>query len=367
MKKQKTRERSVSSGEPATPRIHFGQIDVLKGLAIISVILIHTYNNALLGITGAPFWMWQAVPVFLLLAAFTNAYALSAARKTALRDCYDPEILSRRLRRLLVPYTVVWVFQFLVVIWFIFGRIDLPLQNPNHFFYSGAGSLYNFLTGSSGLGNYFVPVILQQVLIVPLLYYFALRSPGRMVLGALVADLILEIIVVLAGAPAWLTSVLYVRYLLVGALGVWLVFQKREITPWILLGALASAAYIFAVYYLGFQFWFFGPNDSFFHAFSYLWTLLLVILGLRYIPSGSASPVYRLLAGLGKASWHIFLVQMTFFFILWGSILRFPDLGLVSAVFTVPPCLIIGYAFYRLGDAMTRWRASPGGAAGPRR
>ena len=312
--KQFTLPRKKKSGSDTYPQqIHFNQIDILKGLAIISVVLIHTYNNDTLGAMGAPFYLLQAVPVFLLLAAFTNAWALTSARKTTLLQSYDLTIISRRLNRLLVPYVVIWIFQFLVVLGFIVYKIDLPIQNPNHFFYTGIDGLFNFLSGGNGMGNYFIPIILQQILIIPVLYYLALRSPNRMLVMAFIMDLVLEYIAVLLGLPAWLNSIIYIRYIFIGALGVWLVFRERVITRWILFGGLISAVYIYAVYYLNFQFWFFSPYDSFFHAFSYLWTLVIVVLGIQFLPPDSCNKIYLALQELGKASWHIFLVQMTFF------------------------------------------------------
>jgi hypothetical protein len=193
-------------------------------------------------------------------------------------------------------------------------------------------------------------VILQQVCIIPLLYYLALRSPDRMLVIAFIVDLVLEFIVVLSGIPSWLDSILYIRYIFVAALGVWLVFQKQVITRWILFGGLISAVYIFAVYYLNFQFWFFGPYDSFFHAFSYFWTLLIVVLGIQYLPSDSCKIMYRALRELGKASWHIFLVQMTFFFLVAGFLPSSVNYIAILAFFTLIPCLLIGYGFYRLQD-----------------
>jgi peptidoglycan/LPS O-acetylase OafA/YrhL len=360
MKKNKPKAKSVPDGDDLPQKIHFTQIDILKGLAIISVVLIHTYNNTVLLAIGAPFYMWQAVPVFLLLAAFTNAYSLSFARKTTLAQCYDLSVILRRLKRLMVPYLAVWIFQLLVVLWFITAGILIPLEDTNHFFYNGINLIFNFLSGASGPGHYFVPVVLQLIFLVPLLYYLALRSPSLMLAAAFVLDLVMECISVLSGMSSWLYGILLTRFIFICALGVWLVFNERVMTRWILIGGVLGAVYIAANSYLNFQFWFFSLDQSFFHEFAFIWALLLVILGFQYLPSGTGSRIVRILTGLGKASWHIFLVQMTFFFIAGLSINM--DLSPVSIIFIgvlcMVPCLSIGYGFYRLEDYLIKRRKS---------
>jgi peptidoglycan/LPS O-acetylase OafA/YrhL len=55
--KRTPKAKSVSGRDDVPQKIHFPQIDILKGLAIISVILIHTYNSNILFAIGAPFYI----------------------------------------------------------------------------------------------------------------------------------------------------------------------------------------------------------------------------------------------------------------------------------------------------------------------
>lgn len=349
--------KKTSTPEKKTPqRVHFTQIDILKGLAIIAVILMHTYNNDLLFAIGAPFYIWQAVPVFLLLAAFNNACALSSARKTTLVQSYDLTILFHRLKRLADPYVIVWIFQLLVVLFVLASKIDIPLQNPNHFFYNGINAVFNFLSGTNGPGNYFIPLIVQLILLVPLFYWLALRSPNLMLAVAFVLDLVCEFLSVVSGMPTWLYGILITRYIFICALGVWLVFQERVMTQWILIGGLLSALYITAVSYFSFRVWIFSLDPSFFHACAFFWTLVIVVLGFQFLPSDSGNRIVGILTELGKASWHIFLVQMTFFFFLGHVVIMELSVGsvIILALFYLVPCLSIGYGFYRLSEYLSR-------------
>lgn len=347
MKKTKVVKKADYDQNPV-PGIHIRQIDIIKGFAIISVILIHTFSNTILMVIGAPFHIWQAVPVFILLAAFTSTIALVTYRKRSLADSYDISIMFRRIRRILEPYTVIWVIQALIVLYVVSSGIRIIGLSENHFWYQGFGIVLNYFSGGNGPGNYFIPVILQQILIIPLFYYLALRSPDRMLVTAFILDLLLEFLALIALVPPWLYGILYIRYIFAGALGVWLAFRKDIPFRWVFIGGFISFVYIFLVQYLNFQFWFIYPDWAFFHAFSYFWTLLLVILGLRISLSGSFHKIFRLVEQLGKASWHIFLVQMTFFFICWGTIGSFIESIIFSPIISLAICLPLGYGFYRV-------------------
>lgn len=356
MRKNRERAKTVTPSDRIQHRLHFTQIDLLKGLAIISVIVMHTYNMKLLATAGAPFYIFQAVPVFILLAAFNNAYALSAKGKTTLPECYDLNIIFRRLKRILLPYLIIWIVQLILVFWVLSITNDLGVQNPNHFFYTGFDTLFNFLTGASGPGNYFIPLIVQVILLVPILYWLALRSPNMMLAVAFIAGLILEYATVLSDMPLWLYVTLIIPYIFMAALGVWLVFRERIVTPWIVVAGLLSAVYIAAVSYFDFQFWFFRTDTMFHHEFAFFWTLLIVVLGFQYLPADPAGKVVRIVAELGKASWHIFLVQMTWFFFLGyaytpgdQAVSSIIILGLVYLI----PCLLIGYGFYLVQNRLT--------------
>jgi len=91
MKRQKAgkpadyRETDPGTGDARKTRIN--QVDLLKGLAVISVILIHLFPAYLLSMTGAPFYYWQAVPVFLLLAAFTGSLGINRTKEKILWHC----------------------------------------------------------------------------------------------------------------------------------------------------------------------------------------------------------------------------------------------------------------------------------------
>jgi peptidoglycan/LPS O-acetylase OafA/YrhL len=367
----KKKERAPETSSPLQDnRIY--QVDLLKGFAIIAVILIHTFTSNLLTVIGAPYYLWQAVPVFLLLAAFTGALSYSRLNKRSLLHCYDFAVLYKRFRRVLVPFVIIWVIQVIVILYL--WPPNLPLYTPNSVLvYSGIfGIITFFFTGGSGPGNYFIPLILTQILILPFFYWLAVRfSPDKMLVFAFITDMVLQYVLYLVNMPAVASAFFYLNYLFLAALGIWLALRPRKQMALVIIAGLLSFVYITAVYYFKFQIWFIDPSSGFFNEFSYFWTLVLVLCGLRYLPSSPLTRPFESIAELGKASWHIFLVQMTVIGFLNYSMMMVirgvvPGFGMpemltrqmINTLLTMVICLTIGYGFY-LAEKYLKKRVHP--------
>ena len=145
------------------------RIDFIKGLAIISVIILHSFNESTLLAIGSPFTLGQAVPVFMMIAAYNST--LSCLRKgvITLKAYYEKELISKALRRILVPFCFVLILQVLINYLFI---------SRNHVMSVRELTLL-FLKGGWGPGSYFVPVFLQHILIFPLILLTAIFSNAR--------------------------------------------------------------------------------------------------------------------------------------------------------------------------------------------
>ena len=344
------------------------QVDILKGFAIIAVILIHTFSSNLLTVIGAPYYLWQAVPVFLLLAAFTGALSYHRLGKGSLLHCYDPVVLFKRFRRILVPFFIIGIIQVIVILWVWPSSLTLYSDNCMLVYSGISGIIGFFASGITGPGNYFVPLVLTQILVLPFLYWLAVRSsPDKMLVIAFIADVVLQYALYLANMPAVTSAFSYLNYLFLAALGIWLALRQRTQVAYVIAAGLISAAYITAVYYFKFQFWFISPSSGFFTEFGYFWTLVLIVYGLRHLPASPLSRSFGAIAKLGRASWHIFLVQMTviaFFSYVMILFLRgvIPGTGMpeiltrqaINTVLTLAICLPLGYGFYLAEEELNR-------------
>jgi peptidoglycan/LPS O-acetylase OafA/YrhL len=345
---------------------HIPQIDILKALAIISVIILHTVPTAVLLVIGSPYYIWQAVPLFILIAGFNGAYGYRKRNATSIKDCYNPKILFRRYSRLIIPFIIYWVLE-LILLSFI-----------NQVPHDALTLFINFISGGFGWGGYFIPVILQSVIIVPLLYFIAVRNPDYMVGSALFLNVIFAVFVGISGSLS-LSEYIYLRYLFAGALGVWLVTSKRRPLTVIIIGGIFSFIYILLASYTTLF-----PSTSMFYQYNgilqfptYLWTLILAMIGLKYLPSNVKSRFNQCLAEIGKASWHIFFVQIIYFLypasivyiplnnvlpsfyrdllMFFGGFTLIPvlTLALVKPISNIIICVSLGYVWFLSGKRLT--------------
>lgn len=204
------------------------------------------------------------------------------------------------------------------------------------------------LCGGDGPGSYFLPVLVQVIVIIPILYVIGKRNVNLMLIGALATNIAFEIYVIITEMPDSTYRLLSIRYLFAMALGMGLALGMDK--RWITVGGLISFIYIFAVNYLklpplGQPAW--GSQN----VFSFIWPLVLVIIALDMLPKIRN---ILLLQEIGKASYHIFLVQVIYFWSLgrlWSVYATAPfhakAIIYPSAFFiNILTCAILGYIFY---------------------
>jgi len=312
----------------AAPRARIGAVDAIKGIAIISVLLLHSLPRQFLYDSLAVFHIWQAVPVLVVMMGYTGAFT----RVRPLRD-----YLRRRAARLLVPWAIAWLVALLVVllrsgeVWkpeLLLGALPVP-----------------------GPGNYFIAIAFEFIFVLPLLRKLLEKGPWVLLATCFAVDLAFQLVTGYFAWDTYLYKATVLRYLFAAGLG--LVMASGGIV-WPLFPI--SFAYLVAmaqgvvVPYLGVPSW--QPQSLF--AAGY--TTTLVGLGLR-------GKYPRLLESIGRASWHIFLVQIIWFGALDSAIAhRFPLPTTASVLLSVIVCLAAGLAFANVegratGAVLERWTA----------
>ena len=88
------------------------------------------------------------------------------------------------------------------------------------------------------------------------------------------------------------------------------------------------------------------------HAPSYFWTLLLIVIALNVHQFKAKNIGVRLGVKIGQASYHIFLMQMFYF---WGVARQLPDMpGVLYLVVSVVVCLILGLLFFEFENLVRK-------------
>ena len=135
---------------------YYQQIDILKALAIISVVILHTIPEEYLYSTFAVFHIWQAVPVFMIIMGVNLAMSFKRREYHKLNEMYSLDYLLRRFERIVYPFILFFVLTF------IFGIIKTIMIGENRI-YLGALSLIGFLP-VTGPGNYFITLLFQLLI-----------------------------------------------------------------------------------------------------------------------------------------------------------------------------------------------------------
>jgi len=327
------------------------QIDILKGLAIISVILLHSWDTSFLLRIGAPYYISQAVPIFISIAAYNGVNSYVRANATTLVQCYNN--ISRRLNRLVYPYCVVFSIEYLFILFanlFLENNAGMlasitgkPLEQIHAFIHASYSYPHVFVfivTGGYGPGSFFIPVLIPLILSLPILYLLARRNLLLMLVVAFIVDMTFEAYALKSGMPDWMYRLLFIRYLFAFGLGTWLAFGIDR--RWLAVGGIISVIYITAVNYLGYT-PLAQPSWGSQNALSFVWPLVLVVIGLHIAPECINNIYIESISEIGKASYHIFLTQMVYFWAIGGYINK---LSVASFIINIIVCVSIGLIFY---------------------
>ncbi|MCA9765503.1 MAG: acyltransferase family protein [Carnobacterium sp.] len=306
-------------------------IDVIKGLAILFVILIHSLTNQTVLAIGGPFYILQAVPLFLIIAGFNNTMSYERHHSETLIDLYQPILLFKKLNRILLPAVLAYLCQMAI------GS-----------FIGKEASIFFYLLGRGGFGGFFISIMIQLIFFLPFLYYLARRNHHLMLLISFLVNLGFELASDSLDLPPFLYRLFFFRYLFAIALGIWFYFvqEDKKALPIIRIGALLSIVYLIFVHYFDYN----GPFYSFDTAWkgqdplTFFYPLFLFYLGLTYLPKLRWNRLYEGLARLGKQSYHIFIVQMVYFWVIASYIDKTQSVLIID----LASCLIIGSAYYHL-------------------
>ena len=271
---------SSDSGRSAGLSTRVNQVDTLKALAIFLVLVDHSLSDRVVNSVWGILHVSQSVPIFMVLIGYAGQWGG----------------VRRRLVRLLVPFVILWLASFALAL--VHGVQPV-----------GWITLSGYLP-FSGPGNFFVPLVLCICLLLPLFRRLAKKSMLLLVLVAGAADLAFELaaphIPPLSGDYPFLYSEAFPRYLLLVSFGFWLATKPR--LRWVIPLGLASLVYLVVSRLVGWNPPFL-PNWGQDNLLGAGYALLLVALGLRYLPAR----IPAFVSSIGRSTYHIFLFQIFLF------------------------------------------------------
>lgn len=142
------------------------QLDYMKAFAAMMVVFTHSleylghYETALRW--GRPFWVDMAVPVFMIISGFTFSQSAEKNELVDVGSWFRKKSMLPKLTRILIPYCLIVLVQMGMFVVF----------SPR-----GAKEyLLGILTGGWGPGSYYVPVLIQLLILFPLMYVLSLKN-----------------------------------------------------------------------------------------------------------------------------------------------------------------------------------------------
>lgn len=325
-------------------RFKYWQVDALKAFAIALVVLDHSLTWDLKSLIGGVFWERTAIPIFMILMGFNIGLSFKNKGATTLRELYSRAYFKNKIER--------YVFPFLLLYW---GSLILGLYYDS--FTWNEYTLIGWLP-FWGPGNWFIPVLFSSILILPLVYRGYISYPKLTVFLCFMSEILLQLFLFYniplqlvdghwqftSYAAAFLTSVIRTNVLfLLPAVGLGLWFTdspnikaKRNRLMWVALPL--SVIYMFAYQILGYRAYIIDgiyKHNLIWGDYTFLvipYTAFLFLLAMRYLPSTPQTRLQNLIQRAGRASYHIFLVQILYYSVWYHVNRNWANVGFGSDV-----------------------------------
>jgi peptidoglycan/LPS O-acetylase OafA/YrhL len=309
-------------------RIDF--LDYMKAVCVLLVIATHyeweSKHSLIFGMG-----IKMAVPVFMIITGYNFAMSYSRNTDGRLKNMCRLKILAPKIERFMIPFIII-CFVEMILLGIEKKHINIPRI---------------FLEGAYGPGSYYVPVMIQLIFIFLLIYWLIKKNAkiGIMVVGAV--NLLYEIGVVAFDMDEEAYRLCVVRYLLFVALGCYMyLYPKLEFKWWQLISMLGLGILYIAIVYVKngklviFDYW----EGTAMPIALYIFPIMVVAFKLFY-NSHIDGIDGELLASVGKASYHIYLVQMVYYhFELGGKMME--RVWYVAVPYNILICVTAGLLFY---------------------
>lgn len=306
------------------------KFDYIKTMAIISVILIHaTEVENVRSNVIFPFYIWLAVPTFMLISGYMNALSCEKHGIMNLGAWYEPKYLWKKMIYIMIPYLIIYLSEWASQIIFFHRKINIR------------ECIYVLFTGGWGPGSYYILMLVQLLFLFPWIYFGVAKAP-RLGSGVIIGlQFLLECTVQYIAIPESVYRILILRYLIFVWFGIVLYcYYDKFNRICIALMGITGALYLWLITYSDWQMKIFRYWTSTSMP-TVLWIGFLMILAMRYLIRLPQSIDY-VMNTVGKSTYYIFLVQMMYFAFDWQINMSQQWLANTSVILI---CCMLGIAF----------------------
>ncbi len=286
----------------------------------------------------------MAVPVFIIISGYNSASHFLRCNNPSLKELYSPIPLIKKILWLLLPYTILFVFEGSATGQFLYIE-DIGTLLSVYF----TGGFYNGLHG-----GFYLLCLITLIFIMPAMSKLIYARPKMGLFLMFSANVLFEEIVSLTQMPEDAYRLLVFRYLFMAAVGIYMGFGYRLNAGILVLFFAAGFTYL-------------TLNDYFYYRSSIViywrntgvWATIYVIpivyLLFKYCRNAKIPGAFgTLLSFIGRSTWHIFLFQMLYYRIHWNRYFGYMDVW-ANIVFNVVISLLAGCAFASLESRLREW------------
>ncbi|WP_195268589.1 acyltransferase family protein [Eubacterium sp. 1001713B170207_170306_E7] len=311
-------------------------VSYLKCIAIILVLITHSISPTSEQRIGGPFWIAMAVPIFLIISGFNFTASCENKKIFATREWFRHNNLLPKLKRILLPYSAVYVLEIFLI--YISKKLEL----------TKGIMIFNYVTGGFGPGSYYIPILIQFLLLFPFIL-MGFKSKAKLTFSILlVINIAFDMESTYLSGYAYTASLYrlmifrYFGFIISGVILYY--YQKRVKTRAMIICLFIGFVYILFKNYLGmkpivFTLW---PTTS---LPTVLWVFPIVFWSLKYLNIHPKNQIMHVYEYCGDASYHIFLTQMVYYCGM-GKIVIQSTNELVGTILNVIICLSAGCLFY---------------------
>ena len=337
--------KSIEVIYPMNEPSYYHQIDFIKTIAITAVILLHSLPAYILLDIYSPFHISQAIPVFIMVSGIVWYLSYNKITKHTFKDSYTLAYFKHKIKRLIVPFLIIYIIDIVYII-----TINFAITTQ------GLIRILTFQLPSGGPGSYYTSLIIQIILIAPIIFYCYQKNPNLTLASLVGINFCFELIAPML--PYWIYYISSLRYLTAFALGIYLSAALRTKTAFyktkgfLVLSVLAIASFVYILVFMRQPTPFFRPEWETQNLLSFFYPAFIVAIILLIYPFyRRLSNVGRKLNVIGKASYHIFLVQLIYFGVGLNGIFLFTGIsstlmGMVYVTANLVSTFSLGLIFY---------------------
>ena len=279
-----------------------------------------------------PYFVNMAVPFFIIVSGYVYSQSYEKKKLKRLREYYGIKDLIKKVKTIYIPFVMIYILELILT-----RIMEDRVVNIKE-------AIYVFIAGGMGPGSYYIPILMELIVVIPIIYWLVDYNVLQGSLIVVVGQMLLEWIIQITNFPQEIYRLLIVRYLVFLLMGV-LLYKYREQQKNILLFLCMciGAVYIWKVNYEKyvpylFQFW---TTTS---APTVLWAGGVVAFFIKYMPV-LPKMIDMIITKVGRSTYYIYLIQMVYFQFGFGRYFINP---LIHSILSIIICISVGLIFEKL-------------------